>query len=126
MSPLSFQPSAFHLGIQCQFRLKQYESFLTMPRSVAEYSLDAGKSWVNPVGNERRDILEKAEKKQPLCFKWDDGGDLVLVFLTWPFADSPEWNVKLKIAPGQEREVKMHRQWPMLRVFSKRNPQVGL
>ena len=109
-----------------EYRLKQYESFLTMPRSVAEYSLDAGKSWVNPVGNERRDILEKAEKKQPLCFKWDDGGDLVLVFLTWPFANSPEWNVKLKIAPEQEREVRMHRQWPMLRVFSKSDPQYGL
>jgi hypothetical protein len=109
-----------------EYRLKQYESFLTMPRSVVEYSLDAGKSWVSPVGNERRDILEKAEKKQPLCFKWDAGGDLVLVFLTWPFADTPEWNVKLKIAPGQERGVKMHRQWPMLRVFSKSNPQYGL
>ena len=109
-----------------EYRLKQYESFLTLPRSVGEFSLDAGQSWVKPVGNERRDILEKAEKKLPLCFKWDDGGDLVMVFLTWPFADSPEWTVKLKIAPGQERDVKMHRQWPMLRVFSKGNPQYGL
>ena len=50
----------------------------------------------------------------------------MLVFLTWPFADSPEWNVKLKIGPGQEREVKMHRQWPMLRAFSKSNPNYGL
>lgn len=109
-----------------EYRLKQYESFLTMPRSVVEYSLDNGKSWVTPIGSESRDILEKAEKKQPLCFQWNDGGDLVLVFLTWPFADSPEWNVKLKIAPGQEREVKMHRQWPMLRAFSKSNPKYGL
>ncbi len=52
--------------------------------------------------------------------------DLVMIFLTWPFADTPEWNVKLRIATGQEREVKMHRQGPMLRVFSKRNPQFGL
>ncbi len=109
-----------------EYRLKQYESFLTMPRSVVEYSLDAGKSWVIPIGNERRDILEKAEKKQPLCFQWNDGGDLVLVFLTWPFADTPEWNVNIKIAPGQVREVKMQRQWPMLRVFSKSNPKYGL
>lgn len=109
-----------------EYRLKQYEGFLTMPRSVGEYSLDEGKSWVIPVGNERRDILEKAEKKQPLCFQWNAGDDLVLAFLTWPFADSPEWNVKLKIAPGQEREVKMHRQWPLLRVFSKSNPNYGL
>jgi len=109
-----------------EYRLKQYENFLTMSRSVVEYSMDAGKSWVTPVGNERRDLLEKTEKKQPICFKWEDGGDLVMVFLAWPFADSPEWNVKLKIAPGQERDVKMHRQWPMLRVFSKSNPNYGL
>ena len=109
-----------------EYRLKQYESFLTMPRAVVEYSLDAGRSWVAPVGNERRDILEKAEKKQPLCFKWDDGGDLVMVFLAWPFADTPEWNVRLKIAPGHERDVRMHRQWPMLRVFSKSDPNYGL
>ena len=109
-----------------EYRLKQYESFLTMPRSVVEYSLDAGKTWVPPVGNERRDLLEKAEKKQPICFKWEDGGDLVMVFLSWPFAEDPEWNVKLKIAPGQERDVQMHRQWPMLRVFSKSNPNYGL
>ena len=109
-----------------EYRLKQYERFLTMPRAVVEYSLDDAKSWIVPVGNERRDLLEKAEKKQPICFKWDDGGDLVMVFLTWPFATTPEWNVKLKIAPGQVREVKMHRQWPMLRVFSKSNPQYGL
>jgi hypothetical protein len=109
-----------------EYRLKQYESFLTMPRSVVEYSLDGGKTWVAQVGNERRDILEKAEKKQPLCFKWEAGGDLVLVFLTWPFADAPEWNVRLRIAPGQQRDVKMHRQWPMLRVFSKSDPKYGL
>ena len=60
------------------------------------------------------------------AFTFDDGGDLVMVFLAWPFADSPEWNVKLRIAPGQERDVKMHRQWPMLRVFSKSNPKYGL
>jgi len=108
-----------------EYRLKQYESFLTMPRSVVEYSLD-GKDWVKPVGNERRDLLEKAEKKQPICFKWDDGSDLVMVFLSWPFAEKPEWNVRLRIAPGQDRDVKMHRQWPMLRVFSKSNPRYGL
>lgn len=102
-----------------EYRLKQYESFLTMPRSVVTYSLDAGKNWVTPVGNERRDILEKAEKKQPLCFQWDDGGDLVLVFLSWPLATEPEWDVTLRIAPGQDRRVRMHRQWPMLRMFSK-------
>lgn len=109
-----------------EYRLKQYESFLTMPRAVVPYSLDAGKTWVTPVGNERRDLLEKAEKKQPICFKWDAGGDLVMVFLSWPFAEAPEWNVTLKIAPGQERSVKMDRQWPMLRVFSKSNPKYGL
>jgi hypothetical protein len=127
-SPLYPREPRYNLAYTklAEYRLKQYESFLTMPRSVVEYSLDEGKSWVLPVGNERRDILEKAEKKQPLCFQWNDGGDLVLVFLTWPFAGSPEWNVKLKIAPGQEREVKMHRQWPMLRVFSKSNPNYGL
>ena len=94
--------------------------------SNVEHSLDDGKSWVFPVSNERRDILEKAETKQPLCFQWDAGGDPVVVFLTWPFADSPEWNVKLKIAPGQEREVRVHRQWPMQCVFSKSNPNYGL
>jgi len=109
-----------------EFRLKQYESFLTKPHEVVTYSLDAGKTWVAPVGNERRDILEKAERKLPLCFKWDDGGDLVLVFLAWPFATDPEWNVKLRIAPGQERDVKLHRQWPMLRGFSKSDPRYGL
>lgn len=109
-----------------EYRLKQYENFLTQRRSVVDYSLDEGQTWVRQVGNECRDILEKAEKKQPLCFKWDAGNDLVLVFLTWPFADSPEWNVRLRIAPGQERDVRMHRQWPMLRVFSKSDPQYGL
>ena len=109
-----------------EHRIKQYESFLTMLRSVVEYSLDAGKSWVILVGNERRDLLEKAEKKQPICFQWADAGDLVMVFLAWPFAEAPEWIVKLKIALGQERDVKMHRQWPMLRVFSKSNPGYGL
>ena len=79
-----------------------------------------------PYPREPHYTLEKAEQKLPLCFKWDDGGDLVMVFLTWPFADSPEWNVILKIAPGQERGVKMHRQWPMLRVFSKSDPNYGL
>ena len=109
-----------------EYRLKQYEEFLAMPRHVVEYSRDGGKSWVTPVGNERRDLLEKAEKKEPICFQWEDGGDLVLIFLAWPFAVEPEWNVKLKIAPGQEREVRMHRQWPMLRLFSKSNPKYGL
>jgi len=109
-----------------EYRLKQYESFLTKPRSVVPYSLDAGKTWVAAVGNERRDILEKAERKQPLCFQWDDGGDLVMVFLSWPFATAPEWNVRLQLAPGQTRDVRMHRQWPMLRVFSKSNPKYGL
>ena len=109
-----------------EYRLKQYESFLTMPRSVVPYSLDKGNTWVTQVGNERRDILEKAEKKQPICFKWEDGGDLVMVFLAWPFATEPEWNVKLQIAPGQVRDVKMDRQWPMLRVFSKKNLMYGL
>jgi len=108
-----------------EYRLKQYERFLTKPRSVVTYSLDAGKSWVTPVGNERRDILEKTEKKQPVCFQWDDG-DLVLVFLSWPFAAEPEWNIRLRIAPGQDRDVRMHRQWPMLRVFSKRDARYGL
>lgn len=122
----SFYDEGEAYPLRPQFRLKQYESFLTMPRSVGEYSLDAGRTWVKAVGNERRDILEKAEKKQPLCFKWDAGGDLVMVFLAWPFADSPEWNVKLSIAPGQDRDVKMHRQWPMLRVFSKSDPNYGL
>lgn len=109
-----------------EYRLKQYERFLPMPRSIVEYSLDAGKTWVSQVGNERRDILEKTEKRQPLCFQWSDGGDLTMVFLTWPFAGEPEWNVTLRLAPGVERPVKMHRQWPMLRVFSKSNPQYGL
>ena len=63
---------------------------------------------------------------EELAIKWEDGGDLVMVFLAWPFATDPEWNVTLQIAPGQAREVKMHRQWPMLRVFSKSDPQYGL
>jgi fibronectin type 3 domain-containing protein len=109
-----------------EYRLKQYESFLTMPRHVPDYSLNGGKSWITPVGNERRDLLEKAEHKQPICFQWDAGGDLVLVFLSWPFADKPEWDVTLRIAPNVERKVTMHRQWPMLRVFSKSKPSYGL
>ncbi|MFZ4506960.1 MAG: hypothetical protein ACOYON_04595 [Fimbriimonas sp.] len=101
-----------------EYRLKQYERFLTMPRSVVPYSLNAGKTWVRPLGNERRDLLEKAEKRQPICFKWDSGGDLVLVFVCWPFAMSPEWTMKLEIAPGKLRTAQIQRQWPLLRVFS--------
>ena len=109
-----------------RYRLKQYESFLTMSRNIVANSLNAGKSWVTPMGVKRRDIPGKAEKKQPLSFGCGGGADQVLVFFAWPFVDSPEWNVKLKIASGQERGVKMHCQWPMFRVFKKGNPGHGL
>jgi hypothetical protein len=69
---------------------------------------------------------KRQRRNNPSVFKWDDGEDLVLVFLSWPFAEPAEWNVKLEIGQGQEREVTMHRQWPMLRVFSKSNPTYGL
>mgnify|MGYP001212038486 CR=1 FL=1 len=105
-----------------EYRIKQFERFLSMPRSVVEYSLDGGKTWVTQVGNETRDILEKTEKKQPLCFQWNNGKDETLVFVTWPFAEEPEWLITLRLAPGVERTVKMHRQWPMLQTFS-RKPQ---
>jgi hypothetical protein len=109
-----------------EYRLKQYESFLGMPRRVVEYSLDRGRTWVTPAGAETGDILEKAERRLPLCFAWDGGGDLVLVFAAWPFAEQPEWGMRLRIAPGVERDVVMHRQWPMLRAFSKRDARYGL
>jgi|GEM_PF-842171 len=108
-----------------EYRLKQYESFLTKSRSVVEYSLNDAATWIAGVGNERRDMLQKANDKNPICYKWEDG-DLVMVFLAWPFATQPEWNVRLRIAPGVERTVTMHKQWPMLRVFSKSNPSYGL
>ncbi len=97
-----------------------------LSRGASHTAMADGPGGVEETLRTQGDILEKAEKKLPLCFKWDAGEDLVLVFLTWPFADSPEWNVRVRITPGQERDVRMHRQWPMLRVFSKSDPQYGL
>jgi len=108
-----------------EYRLKQCESFLTKPRSVTKYSLNSGATWISAIGNERNDLLNKADNKTPICFKWEDG-DQVMVYLSWPFATQTEWTVRLEIASGVTRDVTMHRQWPMLRVFSKSNPSFGL
>jgi len=108
-----------------EYRLKQYETFLTKPRSVVKYSLNVGITWISAIGNERNDLLQKTENKHPICFKWDNG-DQVMVFLSWPFATQNEWTIRLEISPGVTRDVTMHKQWPMLRVFSKSNPNFGL
>lgn len=72
---------------------------------------------------EPRGMLGWSPSGKEIVIQWTDRSKNADGFVIERRANEPKAKF---VEPGQERHVKMHRQWPMLRGFSKSNPNHGL